>query len=174
MQENNNITDIDTVSAPTWDSSQLYLRAWRDDIAAWLPSQHSNYSPLVEYGYVLTSQGSVAAYMLYPALHCRSRLLVAHTCDSPSPRNPVFASQGSTAPANLQSTTRQTRSQSQSAPAQATAASAAPAAAPVSVSRLPPLTADEAKRYIVAPELVDATDRKMMTSFLRTITCQAA
>eukprot|EP00965_Chrysotila_dentata_P137944 4562618-Pleurochrysis_carterae.AAC.1 len=64
MQENNNTTDIDTVLAPTRDSWQLYLRASLDDIAAWLPSQHSNYSPHVEYGYVLTSQGSVAAYTL--------------------------------------------------------------------------------------------------------------
>eukprot|EP00965_Chrysotila_dentata_P102778 3393193-Pleurochrysis_carterae.AAC.1 len=173
MQENNNTSDTETVSAPTWDSSQLYLRAWLDDIAAWLPSQHA-YSTFVEYGYVRTSQGSVAAYRLEHALHCRSRLLVAHTFDSPSPRNPVFASQGSTAPANLQATTRQKRSQAQSAPAQTNVSSAAPVAAPVSTSGLPPLTADEAKRYFVAPELIDATDRKMMTFILRTITCQAA
>eukprot|EP00965_Chrysotila_dentata_P001516 50106-Pleurochrysis_carterae.AAC.1 len=93
MQDNNSSNDADTVSAPTWDSSQLYLRAWLDDIAAWLPSQHSNYAPLIEYGYVLTSQGSVAAYTLEHALHCRSRLLIAHTYDSPSPRDPVFAAQ---------------------------------------------------------------------------------
>eukprot|EP00965_Chrysotila_dentata_P066716 2208655-Pleurochrysis_carterae.AAC.1 len=72
MQDNNNSNDADTVSAPTWDSSQLYLRAWLDNIAAWLPSQHSNYAPLIEYGYVLTSQGSVAAYTLEHALPCRS------------------------------------------------------------------------------------------------------
>eukprot|EP00965_Chrysotila_dentata_P013632 451199-Pleurochrysis_carterae.AAC.1 len=113
MQENNIITESDSVSAPSLDSSQLYLRAWLDDVAAWLPGQHSNYSPLVEYGYVLTSQGSVAACNMEHALHCRSRLLLPHTFDSPSPRNPVFASQGPVAPANLQATSRQTRSQSQ-------------------------------------------------------------
>eukprot|EP00965_Chrysotila_dentata_P121764 4025376-Pleurochrysis_carterae.AAC.1 len=107
------------------------------------------------------------------ALHCRSRLLLPHTFDSPSPRNPVFASQGPVAPSNLQATSRQTRSQSQAT----AAASATPAAAPattVSGSGLPPLTADESKRYIIAPELIDATDRKLMTSILQTITCSAA
>eukprot|EP00965_Chrysotila_dentata_P125706 4155273-Pleurochrysis_carterae.AAC.1 len=94
MQDNNNLTDFDTVSPPSWDSSQLDFRAWLDDVAAWLPSQHSNYSPLIEYGYVLTSQGSVAAYNLDHALHCRSCLLVAHSFDAPSPRNPVFTAQG--------------------------------------------------------------------------------
>eukprot|EP00965_Chrysotila_dentata_P210684 6186034-Pleurochrysis_carterae.AAC.3 len=111
MQDNNQTSDSDSVSAPSWDSSQLHLRSWLDDVAAWLLAQHSNYSPLIEYGYVLTSQGSVAAYNLDHALHCRSRLLLAHTFDSPSPRNPVFATQGSTTPANLQVATRQTRSQ---------------------------------------------------------------
>eukprot|EP00965_Chrysotila_dentata_P064687 2144916-Pleurochrysis_carterae.AAC.1 len=60
MQDNNPHTDSNSVSLPSWDSSQLYLRQWLDDIAAWLPGQHSNYPPLIEYGYVLTSQGSVA------------------------------------------------------------------------------------------------------------------
>eukprot|EP00965_Chrysotila_dentata_P160592 5302013-Pleurochrysis_carterae.AAC.1 len=171
MQDNNQNPDSDSVPAPAWDSSQLHLRTWLDDIAAWLPAQHANYSPLIEYGYVLTSQGSVAAYNLDHALHCRSRLLVAHTFDSPSPRNPVFAALGPTAPPNLQATTRQTRSQAQAAAS--TAGSAAPATA-ASVSALPARTPDEAKRYIVAPELVDASDRKMMTSILQTITCPAA
>eukprot|EP00965_Chrysotila_dentata_P143074 4727900-Pleurochrysis_carterae.AAC.1 len=111
MQDTNLSTESDSVQAPSWDSSQLQLRAWLDDVAAWLPAQHSNYSPLIEYGYVLTSQGSVAAFNMEHALHCRSRLLSAHTFDSPSPLNPVFTSQGSVAPSNLQATTRQTRSQ---------------------------------------------------------------
>eukprot|EP00965_Chrysotila_dentata_P105166 3473174-Pleurochrysis_carterae.AAC.1 len=91
MQDNNSTPDSDPASALSWDSLQLYLRAWLDDIAAWLPSPHSNYSPLAEYGYVLTSHGSVAAYNLDHAFHCRSRLLIAHTFDSPSPRDPMFA-----------------------------------------------------------------------------------
>eukprot|EP00965_Chrysotila_dentata_P048400 1605325-Pleurochrysis_carterae.AAC.1 len=60
MPDNDASTDTDPVSQPSWDSSQLYLRPWLDDVAAWLPAQHSNYSPLIEFGYVLTSQGSVA------------------------------------------------------------------------------------------------------------------
>eukprot|EP00965_Chrysotila_dentata_P160559 5300709-Pleurochrysis_carterae.AAC.2 len=110
----------------------------------------------------------MACYNLDHALHYRSRLLLTHTFDSPSPRNIIFATQGSTTPANLQATTRQTRSQSQTAPALTGSTAAA------SVSALPALTADEAKQYIVAPELVDATDRKMMTLILHTITCPAA
>eukprot|EP00965_Chrysotila_dentata_P035345 1175887-Pleurochrysis_carterae.AAC.1 len=93
MQDNNASTDTDPVSQPVWDSSQLHLRPWLDDVAAWLPAQHSNYAPLIEFGYVLTSQGSVAAFNLEHALHCRSRLLIAHSFDSPSPRNPIFAAQ---------------------------------------------------------------------------------
>eukprot|EP00965_Chrysotila_dentata_P092034 3038552-Pleurochrysis_carterae.AAC.1 len=49
------------------------------------------------------------------ALHCRSRLLMPHSFDSPSPRNPVFTAAGGAQPANLQATTRQTRSQAQAA-----------------------------------------------------------
>eukprot|EP00965_Chrysotila_dentata_P107149 3540648-Pleurochrysis_carterae.AAC.1 len=86
MQDNISNVDSDTISPPTWDSS--HLRPWLDDIAAWLPAQHSKYSPLIEYGHVLTSQGSVAAFDMEHALHCRFRLLLAHTFDSPSPRNP--------------------------------------------------------------------------------------
>eukprot|EP00965_Chrysotila_dentata_P159069 5254787-Pleurochrysis_carterae.AAC.1 len=169
MQDNIPTPDPDSVSLPSWDSSQLHLRPWLDDIAAWLPAQHSNYSPIIEFGYVLTSQGSVAAY---DALHCRSRLLVAHTFDNPSPRNPIFAAQGTTLPQNLQATARQTRSQAQSAAASTATGTAAPAASGGSVSSsggLPPLTTDEAKRYIIAPELIEATDRKMMSHILQTI-----
>eukprot|EP00965_Chrysotila_dentata_P220309 6191702-Pleurochrysis_carterae.AAC.1 len=106
------------------------------------------------------------------ALHCRSRLLLAHTFDSPSPRDPVFSAQGTSQPANLQATTRQTRSQTAAPPATSTVAPAT--ASSVSGSGLPPLTADESKRYIVAPELIEATDRKMMTAILQTVTCTAA
>eukprot|EP00965_Chrysotila_dentata_P153775 5083419-Pleurochrysis_carterae.AAC.10 len=125
--------------------------------------------PLVKFGYVLRSQGSVAAYNIEHTLHCRFRLLVAYNFDNPSPLNPVFASQGSAMLPNLQATSRQRRSQTQqsaSTPAAAPAAAQAPAALTVSASGLPPLTADEAKWYIIAPELIDATDRKMMTLIL--------
>eukprot|EP00965_Chrysotila_dentata_P212319 6186960-Pleurochrysis_carterae.AAC.1 len=110
------------------------------------------------------------------ALHCRSRLLVPHSFDSPSPRNPIFTAAGATQPTNLQATTRQTRSQAQSAAATAASGTLAPAvpARSVSSSGLPPLTADEAKRYIIAPELIEATDRKLITLILQTITCTAA
>eukprot|EP00965_Chrysotila_dentata_P183142 6048103-Pleurochrysis_carterae.AAC.1 len=177
MQDNIPTPDPDSVSQPAWDSSQLHLRPWLDDIAAWLPAQHSNYSPIIEFGYVLTSQGSVAAFNLEHALYCRSRLLVAHSFDNPSPRNPIFAAQGTASSQNLQATSRQTRSQAQSAAASTATSTGAPAASggPVSsASGLPPLTADEAKRYIVAPELIEATDRKMMSHILQTITCSAA
>eukprot|EP00965_Chrysotila_dentata_P244558 6206049-Pleurochrysis_carterae.AAC.1 len=75
-------------------------------------------------------------------------------------------------PPNLQATTRQTRLQTAAPTATSTAAPAA--ASSVSGSGLPPFTADESKRYIVAPELIEATDRKMMTAILQTVTCTAA
>eukprot|EP00965_Chrysotila_dentata_P154050 5091718-Pleurochrysis_carterae.AAC.1 len=177
MQDNIPSSDPDSVSLPSWDSSQLHLRPWLDDIAAWLPAQHSNHSPIIEFGCVLTSQGSVAAFNLDHALHCRSRLLVAHTFDNPLPRNPIFVAQGTALPQNLQATTRQTRSQAQTAATSTAAGTGAPAASGGSVSSsggLPPLTTDEAKRYIIAPELIEATDRKMMSHILKTITCSAA
>eukprot|EP00965_Chrysotila_dentata_P036561 1217018-Pleurochrysis_carterae.AAC.1 len=156
---------------PIWDSSQLYLRAWLDDLANWLPAQHSNYAPLVEFGYVLTSRGSVTASSLDHALHCRSRLLVAF--ENPLPCNPVFTTQGT------QQTSRQTRSQTQatSVPAAAGGTAAAPASATTgTVSGLPPLSTDKVKRYIIAPELIEATDRKLKTTIrlLGTFSCKAA
>eukprot|EP00965_Chrysotila_dentata_P055224 1832684-Pleurochrysis_carterae.AAC.1 len=66
--------DPDTVSKPSWDSSQLHMRTWLDDLAIWLPSQQSDYATLVEQGYVITSQGKVAVYDLDHALAIRSRL----------------------------------------------------------------------------------------------------
>eukprot|EP00965_Chrysotila_dentata_P237636 6202029-Pleurochrysis_carterae.AAC.2 len=38
LQDNNQTSDSDSVSAPSWDSSQLQARAWLDDVAAWLPA----------------------------------------------------------------------------------------------------------------------------------------
>eukprot|EP00965_Chrysotila_dentata_P037809 1257201-Pleurochrysis_carterae.AAC.1 len=68
-------TDTDTVSTPSWDSSQLFMRAWLDDLAAWLPTKNADFATLVEFGYVLTSQGKVATYDMDHAIHCRSRLV---------------------------------------------------------------------------------------------------
>eukprot|EP00965_Chrysotila_dentata_P221717 6192534-Pleurochrysis_carterae.AAC.1 len=131
-------------------------------LATWLPAQHSNYSPLVKFEYVLTSLGSVAAYNLEHALHCRSRLLVAYSFDNSSPRNPAFASQGSATLPNQQATARQIRSQSQATSVPAAAPGTAPAstATPDSASGLPPHISDEAKQHIVAPELIGATDQQ--------------
>eukprot|EP00965_Chrysotila_dentata_P076002 2511711-Pleurochrysis_carterae.AAC.1 len=68
------------------------------------------------------------------ALYCRSRLLVAHSFDWPSPRNPVFAATDTTQPANLQATSHRTRSQAQSAAATTASGTLAPAAPASSVS----------------------------------------
>eukprot|EP00965_Chrysotila_dentata_P078867 2600563-Pleurochrysis_carterae.AAC.2 len=48
MQESNN-TDSDNASTLTCDSPQPYFHAWLDDLANWLPAQHLNYAPLVEF-----------------------------------------------------------------------------------------------------------------------------
>eukprot|EP00965_Chrysotila_dentata_P069293 2289972-Pleurochrysis_carterae.AAC.1 len=105
------------------------------------------------------------------ALHCRSRLLVAYNFDISSLRNPVFASQGAASLSNQQTSSRQTRSQTHSTSTQAAAPTAAPAlpVPSVSPSGLPPHSTDEAIYHIVAPELVDATDRKMIVGDTSTV-----
>eukprot|EP00965_Chrysotila_dentata_P182842 6038403-Pleurochrysis_carterae.AAC.1 len=87
----NDSEDPETVSKPSWDSSQLHMRTWLDDLALWLPTQSSDYATLVEHGCVLTSQGKVATFDLDHALAIRDRLLQVHSFDDPSPRVPTFA-----------------------------------------------------------------------------------
>eukprot|EP00965_Chrysotila_dentata_P072494 2395283-Pleurochrysis_carterae.AAC.1 len=87
----NESEDPESVSKPSWDSSQLHMRTWLDDLALWLPTQCADYASLVEHGFVLTSQGKVATYDLDHALAIRDRLQQVYTFDDPSPRVPTFA-----------------------------------------------------------------------------------
>eukprot|EP00965_Chrysotila_dentata_P043150 1433211-Pleurochrysis_carterae.AAC.1 len=87
----NDSEDPDSVSKPSWDSSQLHMRTWLDDLALWLPTQLSDYATLVERGYVLTSQGKVATFDLDHALAIRDRLQPLYAFDNPSPLVPTFA-----------------------------------------------------------------------------------
>eukprot|EP00965_Chrysotila_dentata_P158534 5236491-Pleurochrysis_carterae.AAC.1 len=80
----------ESASKPSWDSSQLHMRTWLDDLALWLPTQYADYASLVEHGFVLTSQGKVTTYDLDHALAIRDRLQQVYTSDDPSPRVPTF------------------------------------------------------------------------------------
>eukprot|EP00965_Chrysotila_dentata_P196705 6177749-Pleurochrysis_carterae.AAC.1 len=91
-------TDPDSVFIPSWDSSQLHMRTWLDDLAVWLPTQQSDFATLVEQGFIITSQGKVATYDMDHALACRSRLQTVYSFDNPSPRVPSFAFATATAP----------------------------------------------------------------------------
>eukprot|EP00965_Chrysotila_dentata_P093634 3094276-Pleurochrysis_carterae.AAC.2 len=44
---------------PSWDCSQLTIRAWIDDVLTWIPTRDSAFAPLIEHGYVITSHGRV-------------------------------------------------------------------------------------------------------------------
>eukprot|EP00965_Chrysotila_dentata_P020157 667404-Pleurochrysis_carterae.AAC.1 len=44
---------------PSWDCSQLTIRAWIDDVLTWIPTRGPAFAPLIEHGYVLTSHGRV-------------------------------------------------------------------------------------------------------------------
>eukprot|EP00965_Chrysotila_dentata_P178920 5908745-Pleurochrysis_carterae.AAC.1 len=46
---------------PSWDASQVTLRSWQKDIQPWLLTCSPLYTPLIENGYVITSQGCVVA-----------------------------------------------------------------------------------------------------------------
>eukprot|EP00965_Chrysotila_dentata_P224639 6194302-Pleurochrysis_carterae.AAC.1 len=48
----NDAEDPDIVSKPAWDSSQLHMRTWLDELAFWLSTQLSDYATLVEHGFV--------------------------------------------------------------------------------------------------------------------------
>eukprot|EP00965_Chrysotila_dentata_P029536 981961-Pleurochrysis_carterae.AAC.1 len=176
----NDSEDPDSVSKPSSDSSQLHMRTWLDDLALWLPTQLSDYATLVEHGYVLTSQGKVATFDLDHTLAIRDRLQPLRSFDDSSPRVPTFAfSTPSTTQAAAGTAGPQTRSQALSGASAAPAATAASASVslstvPGSIPRPPPLTPDESKRFIFAPEMIDAIDRKMMNAILETIASQAA
>eukprot|EP00965_Chrysotila_dentata_P170846 5639214-Pleurochrysis_carterae.AAC.1 len=153
---------------------------WLDDLAIWLPSQLSDYATLAEQGFVITSQGKVATYDLNHDLACRSRLIPLYTFDNPSSRVPQFTfnANNATQPP-IGGTGLQARSQSQPSAATSAPGTAPP---PASVSALttlgttqqPPLTPDESKRFMFAPEVIDAVDRKLMNAILDTISSQAS
>eukprot|EP00965_Chrysotila_dentata_P230549 6197834-Pleurochrysis_carterae.AAC.5 len=145
-----------------------------------MSTQLLDYATLVEHGFVITSQGKIATYDLDHALAIRDRLQPLYTFDDPSPRVPQFAFvTAGTAQTTAGVPGPQTRSQLLSGVGPAPAAPATPATVslttvPGSIPRPPPLTPDESKPFIFAPEVIDATYRKLMDAILETITSQAA
>eukprot|EP00965_Chrysotila_dentata_P121116 4005810-Pleurochrysis_carterae.AAC.1 len=59
MQSQNKEHSNVSATQPSWDSSQISIRAWVDDVLAWTPTCDQSYAPLIEHGYVLTSHGRV-------------------------------------------------------------------------------------------------------------------
>eukprot|EP00965_Chrysotila_dentata_P131919 4361270-Pleurochrysis_carterae.AAC.1 len=48
-----------STTQPSWDSSQISIRAWVDDVLTWIPTCDQSFAPLIENGYVITSHGRV-------------------------------------------------------------------------------------------------------------------
>eukprot|EP00965_Chrysotila_dentata_P021247 703526-Pleurochrysis_carterae.AAC.1 len=59
MQSTNKEPSAVSNPQPSWDSSQISIRAWVDDVLAWIPTCDQSFAPLIEHGYVLTSHGRV-------------------------------------------------------------------------------------------------------------------
>eukprot|EP00965_Chrysotila_dentata_P066464 2200659-Pleurochrysis_carterae.AAC.1 len=76
---------------PSWDASQVSLRPWLEDLYPWLQTRNQSYAPLVERGYVLTSQGRVVVCSNEHAEYLFFRLDPSYSFVSPSPLNPTFS-----------------------------------------------------------------------------------
>eukprot|EP00965_Chrysotila_dentata_P088210 2912795-Pleurochrysis_carterae.AAC.1 len=133
----NDSEDPKTVSKPSWDSSQLHMRT-------------------------TCVRGSMTSLYgcLRNLLTTRHSLNTVYSFDDPSPRVPTFAFGG---PSGVQAAAGtpgpQTRSQALSgaiAAPPATATSASVSLTASTVPRPPPLTPDESKRFIFAPEMIDS------------------
>eukprot|EP00965_Chrysotila_dentata_P050061 1658579-Pleurochrysis_carterae.AAC.1 len=77
---------------PSWDASQVNLRPWLEDLFPWLQTRNQSYAPLIEKGYVLTTQGRVVVTSNEHAEHMFFRLDPTYSFESPSPINPSVSS----------------------------------------------------------------------------------
>eukprot|EP00965_Chrysotila_dentata_P023547 780520-Pleurochrysis_carterae.AAC.1 len=79
----------DPLSArPSWDASQVTIRPWLEDLQPWLSTCNPSYTPSIENGYVITSQGRVVVVFMEHAESVFFRLETTYTFDSPSPISP--------------------------------------------------------------------------------------
>eukprot|EP00965_Chrysotila_dentata_P245664 6206698-Pleurochrysis_carterae.AAC.3 len=97
-----------TVSStqPSWDSSQISIRAWLDDVHAWIQTCDQSYAPLIEHGYVLPSHGRVVVASKDHATAVYHRIYTPYSLHSPSPLDPVFNLSVASLPAAVRARTR--------------------------------------------------------------------
>eukprot|EP00965_Chrysotila_dentata_P046424 1542487-Pleurochrysis_carterae.AAC.1 len=62
------------------------MRAWIEDLLRWLPTQSSNYVPLMKHGYIIVSHGKVAVVDSSQAQAIATSSDPVYTLELPSPR----------------------------------------------------------------------------------------
>eukprot|EP00965_Chrysotila_dentata_P194602 6176463-Pleurochrysis_carterae.AAC.1 len=75
---------------PSWECSQLTIRAWIDDVLTWIPTRDSAFAPLIEHGYVITSHGRVVVSSADQAVAVFHRIYTPYPLHDPSPIDPTF------------------------------------------------------------------------------------
>ena len=73
------------IPTPSWNSTQLTMRIWLDDLIAWLPTKSPSYATLLEYGYVI-NHGKVAVADAAQALQIATGTDTVYSIEAPSPR----------------------------------------------------------------------------------------
>eukprot|EP00965_Chrysotila_dentata_P044316 1473495-Pleurochrysis_carterae.AAC.2 len=142
--------DLSTVSSqqPSWDCSQISLRAW-------IPTCEPTFAPLIKHGYVLTSHGRVVVASKDHAVAVLHRIYQPYSILSPSPNDSTFNLALSSLPAAVQ--TRASARLAASAPAGASQ--------PTTLS----LPSESADHYVVSPELLANVDRQLMETTMKTV-----
>eukprot|EP00965_Chrysotila_dentata_P136912 4528561-Pleurochrysis_carterae.AAC.1 len=137
---------------PSWDCSQISLRAWVDDILTWIPTCDATFAPLIEHNYVPTSHGRVIVSSKDQAIAVFHRIHQPYSLHSPLPVEPTFNLTISSLPANLQ-----TRANARLA-VSGTSGASRPA--------LLALPSDSDDHLVVSPEYLANVDRQLMEAIL--------
>eukprot|EP00965_Chrysotila_dentata_P114890 3797309-Pleurochrysis_carterae.AAC.1 len=105
MQRTTNHTP--TVSTePSWDCSHITIRSWADELLTWLPTENASYAPLIEQGYIVTTQGRVVVANANHAIAVCHRIFNPYPLHAPSPIDPHYDLTISTLPPAVQTRTR--------------------------------------------------------------------
>jgi transposase InsO family protein len=159
------------IPTPSWNSTQLTMRIWLDDLIAWLPTKSPSYATLLEHGYVI-NHGKVAVADAAQALQIATGTDTVYSIEAPSPRlisrgRPAPSATSTTTPSVLQTTTGQP---------QPAASAPTPVAPTTSTPSIPPtpLPSDLKDRFVIAPELIASYDRTLLETILSTINCVAS
>eukprot|EP00965_Chrysotila_dentata_P015946 527896-Pleurochrysis_carterae.AAC.1 len=110
-----------SITQPSWDSSQISICAWVDDLLAWIHTCDQFFAPLIEQGYVLTSHGRVVVASKEHAIAVYHRIYSPYPLHSPSPLKPTFNLAIASLPAAVRAHTRSaTAADASSAPSNLT------------------------------------------------------